>query len=326
MKNYFFLSLLLIGVSCTKTPLIPAPENTVSNIIAKTSYTDGNAGSIEADFISSDNQISFSQNLVDERDTLKVTFITKTRNFDSLIWVFQGADPITTTGSITYTVSTTNFLGNSIEEQSVFGGIKTTIPFSVTVPYRNFGKFDVFHGASNSRVLDTEQSEDYVEIFYKDNRENWEAWESAGTVGWAFPPEGTFSTCLESLVAFYTNTEVTRIAKPYTGFGSGRKNLIFEFKYDFQIFPNQDMGSPKLGLSMYPSSSIPAGLSSEDIPALWEDGNPDRTVFRQVVVELPQVEEFTLVFTKYLGDLNASDLSKYPFTACIRNLRIVPAD
>ena len=102
--------------------------------------------------------------------------------------------------------------------------------------------------------------------------------------------------------------------------------MIFEFKYDFQIFPNQDMGSPKLGLSMYPSSSIPAGLSSEDIPALWEDGNPDRTEFRQVVIELPQVEEFTLVFTKYLGDLNASDLSKYPFTACIRNLRIVPAD
>lgn len=326
MKNYFFLLLFCVGISCTKTPLVPAPEDVVSSIIAKTTYTDGNSGSIEADFISSENRVSFSQNLIDERDTLEITYITKTRNFDSLVWVFQGADPITTTGSITYTVSTTRYLNNQIDEQSVFGGIKTTIPFSVTVPYRVFGKYDVFHGGSNNRVLDTQQSEDYVEIFYKDNREDWEAWESAGTVGWAFPPEGTFSTCLESLVAFYTNAEITRIIKPFTGFGTGRKNLIFEFKYDFQIFPNQDMGSPKLGISMFPSGSIPAGLSSEDIPALWQDGNPDRTEFRQIVIELPQVDEFTLVLTKYPGDLTSNGTPKYPFTACIRNLRIVPAD
>lgn len=326
MKNYVFLIVLFLCVSCTKTSLVPAPEDTVSTIIARTNYTDGNSGSIDSDFISSDNRVSFSQNLVDERDTLEITYITKTRNFDSLVWVFQGADPITTTGSITYTVSTTNYLSSRIDEQTVYGGIKSSIPFSVTVPYRFFGKYDVLHGASNSRVLDTEKSEDYVEIFYNDDRQNWTSWESVGSVGWAFPPEGTFSTCMESLVAFYTNTGVTKIAKSFTGFGTGRKNLIFEFKYDFQIFPNQDMGSPKLGISMYPSATIPAGLSSEDIPALWENGNVDRTEFRQVVIELPQVDDFTLVLTKYPGDLNDNDQPRYPFTACIRNLRIIPVD
>ena len=57
-----------------------------------------------------------------------------------------------------------------------------------------------------------------------------------------------FSICLESFVAFYTNPKVVRIKKPFTGFRGIRKKLIFEFKYDFQIFPNQDTGSRKLGL------------------------------------------------------------------------------
>jgi len=326
MKNYIFLGIFLVGISCTKTPLIPAAEDVVSSFISKTDYTDGNSGSIDIDFISSDNQISFSQNLMENRDTLEITYITKTQNFDSLIWIFQGADPITTTGSITYTVSTTRMLDPQVDEQSVYGGIKSTVPFSVTVPYRKFGKFDVLHAASNSRVVKSEQSADYAQIFYRDDRQNWDAWESEGTAGWVAPPEGTFSVCMESLVAFRTNTAVARIRKPFDGFGTGRKNLIFEFKYDFQLFPNQDTGSPKLGISMFPSATIPSGLSSEDIPALWENGNPDRTEFRQVVIELPQVDEFTLVLTKYLGDTRSDGTPLYPFTACIRNLRIVPAD
>ena len=77
---------------------------------------------------------------------------------------------------------------------------------------------------------------------------------------------------------------------------------------------------------MFPSETIPTGLTSEDIPNLWEDGNIDRTDFRQVVVELPQVDSFSLVFSKYLGDIDDEGAPIYPFTACIRNVRIVPTD
>lgn len=314
--------------ACSKTTLIQPSEDIGSSIISRTNYTDGYEGSIDIQFISSDNTASFSQHLLEERDTMQITYITKTQNFDSLVWVFQGAEPLMETANSSYTVSTTQYLSDEIEEQTVYGGIKTTIPYSITIPYRVFGKYDVFHGASNRRAVESKVENDYVQISYKDDRQNWEAWDSPGTVGWKSPPagEGDFSICLESLVAFYTNSEVVRIKKPFTGFGGIRKKLIFEFKYDFQIFPNQDKGSRKLGLSMFPSETIPTGLTSEDIPNLWEDGDTDRTEFRQVVVELPQVDSFSLVFSKYLGDIDDEGVPIYPFTACIRNLRIVPAD
>ena len=325
MKKLTILLGVLMVTACSKTTLVQDTESGTSSIIAKTKYTDGNSGGITIDFVSSENRVSFTQNLFDDRDTLEVTYITKTQNFDSLVWVFQGAEPFLQTANSTYTVSTTQYIESSEEEQSVFGGIKSTVPYSMTVPYRIFGKYDVLHGASNSRFVDTRLFNDYVEIVYEDNREDWEAWESSGVEGWVSTQADTFSLCMESLVAFYTNQEIVRIRKPFTGFRGIRKKLIFEFKYAFQVFPNQDSGAPKLGLSLYPSKSIPAGLSADDIPNLWENSNVERTEFRQVVIELPQVEEFSLIFTKYPGDLNENGEPLYPFTACIRNLRIVPS-
>ena len=316
---------VLLLTSCSKTALVQDVDSGTSSIISKTNYTDGKSGGIAIDFVSSENMVSFSQNLFDERDTLEVTYITRTQNFDSLVWVFQGAEPLLQTANATYTVSTTQYIDSNEQEQSVYGGIKSTVPYSMTIPYRTFGKFDVLHGASNSRFVDTRLLNDYVEVKYEDNRQDWEAWESSGVVGWVSTEEDTFSLCMESLVAFYTNQEIVRIKKPFTGFRDIRKNLIFDFKYAFQVFPNQDSGAPKLGLSLYPSESIPAGLSADDIPNLWENSNVERTEFRQVVIELPQVEEFSLIFTKYPGDLNENGEPLYPFTACIRNLRIVPS-
>ena len=325
MNKLLLLVCVLLISSCTKTSLIQLPAEQGNSIISKTSYTDGNGGGIESEFLSSDNKISFSQNLLEERDTLEITFITQSQNLDSLVWVFQGAEPILETANASYTVSTTHYLDSKIEEQAVYGGIKTSIPYSVTVPYRVFGNYDVFHGASNSFAIDTSLEEDYVMISYNDDRENWEVWNSgSANSGWVSPPEGTFSVCMESLVGFHTNQEAVRIKKPFTGFGTSRKNLIFEFKYDFQIFPSQDTGAPKLGVSMYPSAEIPGNLTAEDIPNLWDNGDAKRTEFRQVIVELPQVEEFTLVFTKYPGEIDEEGLPIYPFTACIRNIRIVP--
>ena len=326
MNKLTILLGVLMVTACSKTTLVQDTESGTSSIIAKTNYTDGNSGGITIDFVSSENRVSFSQNLFDDRDTLEVTYITKTQNFDSLVWVFQGAEPFLQTANTTYTVSTTQYIESSKEEQSVFGGIKSAVPYSMTVPYRTFGKYDVLHGASNSRFVDTRLFNDYVEIVYEDNREDWEAWESSGAEGWVSTEADTFSLCMESLVAFYTNREIARIKKPFTGFGGIRKNLIFGFKYAFQVFPNQDSGAPKLGLSLYPSESIPAGLSADDIPNLWENSNVERTEFRQVVIELPQVEEFSLIFTKYPGDLNEDGQPLYPFTACIRNLRIIPSE
>jgi hypothetical protein len=328
MKKLYFFTAYLLMAACSKTTLIQPTADIGSTIISTTNYTDGYNGSMDIQFISSENLVSFSQSLLEERDTLQITYITKTQNFDSLVWVFQGAEPLVETANSSYTVSTTHYLGNEIEEQSVYGGIKSTIPYSITIPYRVFGKYDVFHGASNRLAVESKIENDYVQISYKDDRQNWESWESSGIVGWKFPPagDGDFSICLESLVAFYTNSEVVRIKKPFTGFGGNRKKLIFEFKYDFQIFPSQDKGSRKLGLSMFPSETIPTGLTSEDIPNLWEDGDINRTEFRQVVVELPQVDSFSLVFTKYLGDTDEEGTPIYPFTACIRNMRIIPGD
>ena len=206
--------------ACSKTTLIQPTADIGSTIISTTNYTDGYNGRMDIQFISSDNLVSFSQSLLEERDTLQITYITKTQNFDSLVWVFQGAEPLVETANSSYTVSTTHYLGNEIEEQSVYGGIKSTIPYSITIPYRVFGKYDVFHGASNRIAVDSKIENDYVQISYKDDRQNWESWESSGAVGWKSPPagDGDFSICLESLVAFYTNSEVVRIKKPFTGF------------------------------------------------------------------------------------------------------------
>ena len=59
---------------------------------------------------------------------------------------------------------------------------------------------------------------------------------------------------------------------------------------------------------------------------LWSDSTYDVTEFRQVVVPLPLIPNFRLSFTKFPSVLNNNGIQRYPFSVCIRNVKIVPGE
>ena len=175
------------------------------------------------------------------------------------------------------------------------------------------------------------------------NSTNVDSWKisSAAPIGWVAPADTyVYLPCEESLVAFHTlrdpdtgeilatNNDNHTLSKSFRSFGDEPKNLVFEYKIDFIALPTVVDIDPKISLSYNPIITLGNGLSpvETDPYELWSDVTYGVTRFKQVIIPLPNMSDFDLVFTKYPSALNANDEQLHPFTVCIRNIRIVASE
>ena len=85
----------------------------------------------------------------------------------------------------------------------------------------------------------------------------------------------------------------------------------------------------KVSLSYNPVIDLGSGISSSTLSGsyeLWSDSSYDITNFRQIVIPLPNLTDFDLIFTKYPSVLDEQNNQKHPFTVCVRGIRIVAAE
>ena len=329
MRN--LISLFLSGAflfSCTKE-FVP-PENTEADtnllaIIAPSGNPDHKTGSVQASFLSSNSVFTVASSTLS--NTVSINFISTAKNNDSVVWVFEGS-----------TASPTTLRGNASSPSAV----------ATQVFYQKLGSFDVVHAVANKTDFNVIRKKNYVSYEFRDNltidATNDNSWtiESAAPNGWIAPADTyVYSLCEESLVAFHTlrdpvtglvtdaNNDNHKLSKSFRSFGDEPKNLLFEYKIDFVALPAVVDVNPKISLSYYPIIRLGTGTvsSTETDPyELWSDVTYNETRFRQVIIPLPNLSDFDLVFTKYPSALNENDQQMHPFTVCIRNIRIVASE
>jgi len=312
--------------SCTKE-FVP-PENTEENanllaIIAPSGNPDHKTGPVQASFLSSNSVFSVASSTLSNL-AFPVTFISTTQNNDSIVWIFEGS-----------TASPTTLRGNISSPSSV----------ATQVIYRKLGSFDVVHAVANKTDFNVIRKKDYVSYEFRDNLtidpNNEDSWEVTSEVpnGWIAPSDAfSYSACEESLVAYHTITlpatsTLNRNAnhvleKSFRSFGEEQKNLVFEYKIDFVALPTVIDTNPKISLSYNPIITLGGGLTADETEPyeLWSDATYEVTRFRQVIIPLPNLSDFDLIFTKYPSALNENDEQLHPFTVCIRNIRIVASE
>ena len=320
--------------SCTKE-FVP-PENTEANanllaIIAPSGNPDHKTGPVQASFLSSNSVFSLASSTLSDLD-FPVRFISTAQNNNSFVWIFEGS-----------TASPTTLRGNTSSASSV----------ATQVFYQKLGSFDVVHAVANKTDFNFIRKKDYVSIEFRDNLTIDSTDDDSWTVlpaesnGWIAPGASstpsktyTYAPCEESLVAFHTlrnqvtgevlgaNNDNHKLSKSFRSFGDEPKNLVFEYKIDFVALPTVVDENPKISLSYNPiitpgSGSIPF---ETDPYELWSDVTYDVTRFRQVIIPLPNLSDFDLVFIKYPSALNENGEQLHPFTVCIRDIRIVASE
>jgi hypothetical protein len=213
--------------------------------------------------------------------------------------------------------------------------------------YQKLGSFDVVHAVANKTDFNVIRKKNYVSYEFRDNltidATNDDSWTvlSAEPIGWIAPADTyVYAPCEESLVAFHTlrnpdtgevldtNNDNHILSKSFRSFGDEPKNLVFEYKIDFIALPTVVDINPKISLSYNPIIALGSGLNpvETDPYELWSDVTYEVTRFRQVIIPLPNLSDFDLVFTKYPSALNENDQQMHPFTVCIRNIRIVASE
>ena len=92
--------------------------------------------------------------------------------------------------------------------------------------------------------------------------------------------------------------------------------------------PNVIDTNTKISLSYKPIITLGGGLTPDETEPyeLWSDATYEVTRFRQIIIPLPNLSDFDLIFTKYPSALNENDEQLHPFTVCIRNIRIVASE
>ena len=329
MKTRFLTLIFVIIVSCTPeyVPSLDASSEQ-SNIISATGDPDGRVGELEATFLSSKSRFTFSESSLSS-NTFSVSYVSTAQNFDVFKWIFEGG--YTSSGSSTTSSGTTIVEGN-INDPA------TSSQIGVLVEYRDgFGRYDVTHAVANSGSFDINTKSDYVTYEYLDdlkvqNSSNPSGW--SNTSGLWYSPSNlstiTFSACENSIVGFYDNddftlTEPIEISKEFTNFGTSKKNLVFEYKIDFIVPPVISNNLKRISLGYTPNLSLTSSVTIED-GELWFNSSNESTEFRQVVIPLPLISDFSLKFTKYPSVVNSMGRQAYPFNLCIRNIKIVPSD
>ena len=329
VKIKIILLLLLLHTACTPeyVPSLDASSEQ-SDIISATGDPDGRVGELEATFLSSKSRFTFSESSLSS-DTFSVSYVSTAQNFDVFKWIFEGG--YTSSGSSTTSSGTTIVEGN-INDPT------TSSQIGVLVEYREgFGRYDVTHAVANSGSFDINTKSDYVTYEYLDdlkvqNSSNPNGWSNMSGL-WYSPSNLstiTFSACENSIVGFYDNddftlTEPIEISKEFSNFGTSKKNLVFEYKIDFIVPPLISNNLKRISLGYTPNLSLTSSITVED-GELWFNSSNESTEFRQVVIPLPLISDFSLKFTKYPSVVNSMGRQAYPFNLCIRNIKIVPSD
>ena len=314
--------------SCTKE-FVP-PKNTEADadllaIIAPSGDADHKTGSVQASFLSSNSVFTVASSTLSNL-AFPITFISTAQNNDSIVWVFEGS-----------TASPTTLRGNVNSPSTV----------ATQVFYQKLGKFDVVHAVANKTDFNVIRKKDYVSYEFQDNltidAANDDSWRilSAAPIGWIAPDDSyVYLPCEESLVSYHTlrdpntgemlatNNDNHVLSKSFRSFGDEPKNLVFEYKIDFIALPTVADVNPKISLSYNPVITLGSGINSVDTDAyeLWSDVTYEVTRFRQVIIPLPNLSDFDLVFTKYPSALGANEEQLHPFTVCIRKIRIVASE
>ena len=330
MKTRFLTFTFVIIVSCNPEYLPPVDVNSDrNNIISPTGDPDGRVGELEATFLSSKNKFTFSKSSMIS-DTFSVSYVSTAQNFDIFKWVFEGGY---TSGSGSSTTSSgTTIIEGNINDPS------TSSQIGVLVEYRDgFGKYDVTHAVANSASFDINTKSDYVTYEYLDDLEVQNSLNPDGWINnsglWYSPSDLstiTFSACENSIVGFYDNddftvTEPIEISKEFSNFGTTKKNLVFEYKIDFIVLPAISNNLKRISLGYTPNLSSSSSITVE-AGELWSNSSNESTDFRQVIIPLPLISNFNLIFTKYPSVVNANGRQAYPFNICLRNIKIIPSE
>lgn len=337
LKKIIGLIFLSTVVACTPEFIPEEVANRDANaVILPTEDPNGRTGEVVASFLSSEHDFTFStSNMTSE--TLRVSYVTTAQNFDIFKWVFEGGTIDSNIGTSTVNTETNEqFL-------TIEGSLRdsTASRIGVLINYPGgFGRYDVIHAVANANSFDVNTQRQYVTYEYQDDLivQNSSA---SVTTGWENEQQGwfspsdlatvTFSPCENALVGFYTASnsnadEATMISKDFSGFGLRPKNLVFEYKMDFLVLPNTNEESKKISLGYTP---IVSGIGSDtqlEPAELWSDSTYDVTEFRQVVLPLPLIADFRLSFIKHPSPLNEQGQQLYPFSVCLRDIRIVPGN
>lgn len=329
MRNLIILFLSSAFLfSCTKEFVPPEDTEADTNllaVIAPSGNPDHKTGSVQASFLSSNSVFTVASSTLSNLE-FPVTFISTAENNDSIVWIFEGS-----------TASPTTLRGNASSPSAV----------ATQVFYQKLGSFDVVHAVANKTDFNVIRKKNYVSYEFRDNltidATNDDSWTvlSAEPIGWIAPADTyVYAPCEESLVAFHTlrnpdtgevldtNNDNHTLSKSFRSFGDEPKNLVFEYKIDFIALPTVVDINPKISLSYNPIIALGSGLNpvETDPYELWSDVTYDVTRFRQVIISLPNLSNFDLVFTKYPSTLNENDEQLHPFTVCIRNIRIVASE
>ena len=336
MKTILFVMRNLISLflssaflfSCTKEFVPPEDTEADTNllaIIAPSGNPDHKTGSVQASFLSSNSVFTVASSTLSNL-AFPVTFISTAQNNDSIVWIFEGS-----------TASPTTLRGNASSPSAV----------ATQVFYQKLGSFDVVHAVANKTDFNVIRKKNYVSYEFRDNltidATNDDSWTvlSAEPIGWIAPADTyVYAPCEESLVAFHTlrnpdtgevldtNNDNHTLSKSFRSFGDEPKNLVFEYKIDFIALPTVVDINPKVSLSYNPIIALGSGLNpvETDPYELWSDVTYEVTRFRQVIIPLPNLSDFDLVFTKYPSTLNENDDQLHPFTVCIRDIRIVASE
>ena len=329
MRNLIILFLSSAFLfSCTKEFVPPEDTEADTNllaIIAPSGNPDHKTGSVQASFLSSNSVFTVASSTLSNL-AFPVTFISTAQNNDSIVWIFEGS-----------TASPTTLRGNASSPSAV----------ATQVFYQKLGSFDVVHAVANKTDFNVIRKKNYVSYEFRDNltidATNDDSWTvlSAEPIGWIAPADTyVYAPCEESLVAFHTlrnpdtgevldtNNDNHTLSKSFRSFGDEPKNLVFEYKIDFIALPTVVDINPKISLSYNPIIALGSGLNpvETDPYELWSDVTYDVTRFRQVIIPLPNLSDFDLVFTKYPSALNENDDQLHPFTVCIRDIRIVASE
>ena len=329
MRNLIILFLSSAFLfSCTKEFVPPEDTEADTNllaVIAPSGNPDHKTGSVQASFLSSNSVFTVASSTLSNL-AFPVTFISTAQNNDSIVWIFEGS-----------TASPTTLRGNASSPSAV----------ATQVFYQKLGSFDVVHAVANKTDFNVIRKKNYVSYEFRDNltidATNDDSWTvlSAEPIGWIAPADTyVYAPCEESLVAFHTlrnpdtgevldtNNDNHTLSKSFRSFGDEPKNLVFEYKIDFIALPTVVDINPKISLSYNPIIALGSGLNpvETDPYELWSDVTYEVTRFRQVIIPLPNLSDFDLVFTKYPSALNENDDQLHPFTVCIRDIRIVASE